>query len=329
MADPFGAPSTAGSGKSLSLSTDSSGKGPQQATVGMMCPAVSNSTGRSVGQGGSPSRISTGPLGPRAEQRTSELSPTAQPTISAVVQVPAALARPPLPLPTAQWRIASAPASPASSVRSGRTDHTSAQRARSSSVAVQPYRAVPFDEALRRAGIDSGPGAKRKSEAIMDEVRVDAGTPVRALARPSTNSKASSPSPGTPKRLALPSVPVGTSDPAPPVGAHDEVKDIVMAGTGNVVDPPGAVAPEDRACDPSGALAFQGSSMSSSAAAARAEVKVRVQSSPTLERHVERLEAHIVVLERRATELKTALDLKTQENVQNFQAALAFKDRFG
>ena len=160
----------------------------------------------------------------------------------------------------------------------------------------------------------------------MDEVQVDAGTPVRALARPSTNSKASSPSPGTPKRLALPSVPVGTSDPAAPVGAQDEVKDIVMAGTGNVVDPPGAVAPEDRACDPSGALAFQGSSMSSSAAAARAEVKVRVQSSPTLERHVERLEAHIVVLERRATELKTALDLKMQENVQNFQAALASKD---
>ena len=60
-----------------------------------------------------------------------------------------------------------------------------------------------------------------------------------------------------------------------------------------------------------------------SAAAARAEVKIRVQSDPALERHIQRLEDQNAQLQRNNAALQQALDVKSHENIQNFQAALA------
>ena len=248
--------------------------------------------------------------GPRA--RSTEPYPTARTGIVSVVQVAVSLARPPLPLPT-KYTTASSPPSPASSARSTRIDTAGAQRARSSSVGLQLRRPVPVGDALLQGGFEAGPGGKRKSAALMDEIAVDGGTPVRTLAIPSS-SNISPPPAVTPKRLALPdATPLGS------LGPEDEVRDVDMDAATKAIVPAGSLGPQ-------GAAACVSSSSSSAAAAAQAEVKVRVQTCPALERHVERLESHCAALEKRNSELQIALDRKMQENVENYQAALAASD---
>ena len=130
-----------------------------------------------------------------------------------------------------------------------------------------------------------------------------------------------------PPTLALP--PPTTQVPSGQVGPRDATQ-----------APSGPVGPKDGRGDaitqdlsltmavhvPSGSVGPSGGTSSHAAAAAQADVKVRVQTNPILERHIERLEAQHAQDEKRIADLQLALDAKMHESVQNFQAALASND---